>query len=435
MKLLFRTIFFIVFISSFQQIHAQSRCGTSQYIKNELSQNILLQRQYDAINNQIYADAKTIATQSSFNHAKATTMKVRYVPVVIHILYDTIIHDISDAQALSQIKILNDDYLAMNANLWKTQSVFTNRIGVSGIQFYIANKAPNGVDTVAIIHKHTSTKTFPTNNLCKHNSSNGDDAWDTKKYFNIWVVRLNDPNILGFSSLPGTTLALSGNDGTVINCNNFGLSGLANSPYHLGRTATHEIGHFFGLQHTFEYGCAAEGDSIKDTPPVLDYNSGCSKGANSCHNDSPDEIDMIENYMDYSDDDCMTMFSKGQVAVFQSVLHNFRDSLGYDSTITFTTNIGMSDEFSNLNNTLNIYPNPCADKLLINNYQSRTFGIVNTIEITDILGRVLNKISIPKVQDQYATFNIEVNELPSGIYFIKATDVNGITLNSKFVKQ
>ncbi|MFM2225174.1 MAG: hypothetical protein RJA07_1376 [Bacteroidota bacterium] len=428
MKLFFTSILFTALICSFYQIHAQSKCATSQYIANELNQNSLLLRQYDSITKKIYADAKTIATQSSFNHAKSTTMKVRYVPVVVHILYDTIIHDISNAQVLSQIKVLNDDYLAMNANLWKTQSVFTNRIGISGIQFYIANKAPNGADTFAIIHKHTAASSFAANNLCKHNSSNGDNAWDTKKYFNIWVVILNDPSILGYSSLPGTSLALGGNDGTVINHLYFGLSGIANAPFNLGRTGTHETGHFFGLQHTFEYGCNAEGDSIKDTPPVLSYNIGCSKGANSCHNDSPDEIDMVENYMDYSDDGCMTMFSQGQVAVFQSVLHNYRDSLGYDSTITFTTNIGINDESNSLNNKLSIYPNPAKEWLMIND----KWLVVNTIEITDVLGRIQN-IIVEKINTN--DLRLMTERLPSGIYFIKAIDTNGNILNSKFVKE
>jgi hypothetical protein len=324
----------------------------------------------------------------------------------------------------SQLKVLNDDFLAMNANLYQTQPDFVNRIGVSAIQFYIADKAPDGSDTIAIIHKKTSVKSFPFNNNVKHNSTQGDSAWNTNKYLNIWVCAQTNPNILGYSSFPGTALMYGGNDGTVVNINNFGLSGHQNAPYHLGRTLTHELGHYMGLYHTFEFGCMAEGDSIKDTPPVLSSHAGCDKGSNTCSTDSPNEIDMVENFMDYSDDGCMTMFSVGQVGIMNSVLKNVRDSLGFDSTITFTTQIGI-EATSFTNEKIEIFPNPTKDILKL-----ETDFTILKFEIYNSLGQ-----QILSNDNQPNQSSIVVEKLPNGNYFLKLFKENNQYLIKSFQKQ
>ncbi|MEN9522922.1 MAG: hypothetical protein RL065_1299, partial [Bacteroidota bacterium] len=376
-----------------------------------------------SVNKKYFADANRIKNHP-FHSAKSITTKVRFVPVVFHILYDTISNDIPDQRVYSQLKVLNDDFLAMNANLYQTQQNFVSKIGVAAVQFYVANKAPNGADTLAIIHKHTSVKKFPFNNDVKHNSTNGDDAWNTDKYLNIWICIQSNSSILGYSSFPGTGLMNNGNDGTVVNMDNFGLSGNQNAPYDLGRTLTHELGHYLGLYHTFEFGCTDDGDSIKDTPPVLTSHSGCDKGTNTCSNDTPDEIDMVENFMDYSDDNCMTMFSMGQVAVMNSVLKNIRDSLGYDSVVTFTTQIGI--ENATTEKSINqIYPNPTSEILMINSNDK-----IIRAEIFNAMGQLM-KSDVFKIDNS----SIHVELIPSGNYLLKVLFENGNFETYRFQKK
>jgi hypothetical protein len=238
------------------------------------------------------------------------------IPVVVHVLYNTATQNISDAQILSQIAVLNADFSKTNADWSSTPGVFQPLVANVDIQFCMAQRTPTNTATTGIVRKSTTTTSFSSNDAVKFTSQGGDDAWPTGSYLNLWVCPLGG-GLLGYAQFPGGAVAT---DGVVINYTAFGNSGTAAAPYNKGRTGTHEVGHWLNLNHIWgDDGTACTGtDNVGDTPNQGSENYGtpayphvsCSNGPNG---------DLFMNYMDYTDDVAMFMFTTGQKTRMQAL--------------------------------------------------------------------------------------------------------------------
>lgn len=224
--------------------------------------------------------------------------------------------NISDQRILSQIAALNLDFLRKNADAVNTPSVF--KVSGGQIQFCLASVDPNGNATNGIT-RYPTNQDFDNNEIAIKRASH----WDPKRYMNVWVA----PNIdgLGYAYLPTpNSLPSTDEDGVVILTEAFGgpNSG-ATAPFNLGRSLTHEAGHYLGLDHIWGDGCQVD-DGISDTPNQEQENYDCpSHPSPSCNNQG----DMFMDYMDYVDDDCMNAFSTGQVTYMRSILGSSRAQL------------------------------------------------------------------------------------------------------------
>jgi PKD repeat protein len=255
------------------------------------------------------------------------------IPVVFHIVYNTAAQMVTTAQCMTQLSRLNLDFRLLNADSASIRSIFLGDKADAQIEFCLAVRDPNNQPTTGIIYKQTTATSFSTNDNVKHNNTNGDDIWDRNKYLNIWVCNLSN-GTLGYAQFPGGAAAT---DGVVITWDAFGDGGSAVAPYNKGRTATHEIGHWLGLLHTFQGGCtgmtvntcSTAGDKCCDTPPVTAANFGCPAATtNTCAESySGNRPDMWENYMDYTDDACMYMFSNNQKSIMLATINGNRASL------------------------------------------------------------------------------------------------------------
>jgi len=234
------------------------------------------------------------------------------IPVVFHLLYDVNIKNISDAQILSQLDVLNEDFRLANSNFeTMTPEVFKPLAADIGIEFCLAKTDPQGNPTTGINRRQSPVSTFSNDdNKMKYANQGGIDAWPSDRYLNIWICDLQSP-VLGFAQFPGGPAS---SDGVVLHYKVVGRAPA--NPYitqnNLGRTASHEVGHWLGLYHIWgeAEGCT-DTDEVDDTPPQNKANFGCpSFPAISCNN-GPNG-DMFVNYMDYTDDACHTMFTHGQ---------------------------------------------------------------------------------------------------------------------------
>lgn len=253
------------------------------------------------------------------------------IPVVVHVVHRNAAENLSDAQIQSQIAILNADYRATNADKASTPAAFQSLIGDARITFKLATTDPSGNPTDGITRTSTSNTSFnsDTDNV-KSAASGGADAWPADKYLNMWVCgnlrTSSGQSLLGYAQFPGGPAAT---DGVVILHSAFGNTGTAAAPFNLGRTATHEVGHWLNLRHIWGddgTGCAGS-DFVADTPNQGGPNYGvptfphvsCSNGPNG---------DLFMNYMDYTDDAAMFMFTVGQVDRMQAALDGPRSSIG-----------------------------------------------------------------------------------------------------------
>jgi hypothetical protein len=337
------------------------------------------------------------------------------IPVVIHIVYTTSTpaSNISDAQALAQIKTLNEDYSYTNADGAQTPSAFKSLAANTGIQFCMAKVDPNGQPTTGIVRKSTTVKVFGTDDKVKSASSGGDNAWDTKKYLNIWTCDLGT-QILGYGEFP--TGSQTNTYGLVCHYNTFGEGGATFPPYNLGRTSTHEIGHCFNLKHIWgdEPACAAD-DDVSDTPmqKAEHYNKpSYPETVERCNSSDPSS--MFMNYMDYTDDDHMNMFTKGQSTRMNAVL-----SSGPYSTLKTSTACGSSigvSETSALDNSLYIYPNPASK------YVDVEFALTDnnsgSIEVYNAVGQKMFSEDLDKMNAGYKKYSLDVTSFANGLYFI-----------------
>ena len=277
-------------------------CGSMDVLKAQLAADPSYASRLQAIDKQ----AAAYTLRRSSQQQRTTSAIIVTIPVVVHVLYNTSAQNISDAQVQSQIDVLNSDYHKLNADRSKVPSAFSGLIADAGVQFVLAKRDPNGLATTGVIHKSTSATSFDTSDKMKFSSQGGDDAWPATAYLNLWVCNLGG-GLLGYAQFPGGAAAT---DGVAILYSSFGSGGSAVSPYNLGRTATHEVGHWLNLRHI--WGDANCGDDmVSDTPTQQTSNFGCPVFPHvTCSNGS--NGDMFMNYMDYVDDACMQMFSSGQ---------------------------------------------------------------------------------------------------------------------------
>jgi Pregnancy-associated plasma protein-A len=245
---------------------------------------------------------------------EAQRADVASVPVVVHVVYNTPEENVSDAQIQSQIDVLNRDFRKLNPDVASVPAVWQPLAADCRIEFKLAQ----------VTRTPTTRTSFTGDDAVKSAATGGADAIDTSRYLNLWVCKLSG-GLLGYAQFPGGPPQT---DGVVITHTGFGTVGTATAPFHLGRTATHEIGHFFDLFHIWGddgSGCSGS-DQVDDTPNQGGANTGmpvfpklsCSNGPNG---------DMFVNYMDYTDDAGMVMFTLGQLARMEACLAGPRSSL------------------------------------------------------------------------------------------------------------
>eukprot|EP01090_Pellita_catalonica_P007303 TRINITY_DN178_c0_g2_i1.p1 TRINITY_DN178_c0_g2~~TRINITY_DN178_c0_g2_i1.p1 ORF type:complete len:899 (+),score=171.25 TRINITY_DN178_c0_g2_i1:5299-7995(+) len=264
------------------------------------------------------------------------------IPVVVHVIYNNSQENISVAQIQSQMDVLNEDFRRTNSdktNKW-SQAADTE------IEFYLAQVDPNGNPTNGITRKSSTRTSWGTNDAMKKSSQGGVDPWDTSEYLNMWVCNIGG-GILGYAQFPGGSAST---DGVVMSPQYFGSSDKGSgfylsAPFDKGRTTTHEVGHFLNLRHIWGDGGCGVDDFVSDTPESDAANYGCSTGHTSCGSE-----DMVENYMDYSDDSCMNLYTLGQKNRMRAVLESggvrrslaLSDKTGGSTSCTATVPTGVT---------------------------------------------------------------------------------------------
>lgn len=242
----------------------------------------------------------------------AVTIKI---PVVFHIVYKTAAQNISDARIMEQIDILNEDFRRLNADTTDTPDEFGAVAADCNVEFCLAIIDPDGNPTSGILRIETDVTSFGFDEGIKFTAEGGSDAWPADEYLNFWSGNIGD-FLLGYAQFPGGPAAT---DGVVIHFQHVGLEP-AGYPYHLGRTATHEVGHWLNLYHIWgdDSGCAGS-DLCGDTPNQRVETYGCPSfpETDMCSPDFPGF--MFQNYMDYTDDACMNIFTQDQKDRIQSL--------------------------------------------------------------------------------------------------------------------
>jgi len=285
---------------------AQERsCATMNHLEQQKELDPTLQSRMDALES--FTQLKVLSNKSS-----KVVNEIITIPVVVHVIYNTNSQNISDAQIQSQITVLTEDFRRNNADADNTWSQAAD----TQIEFALATIDPNGNATTGITRTFSSTTAWEANDSMKFSSNGGTSAWDSSEYLNMWVCPL-ESGLLGYAQFPGGSAST---DGVVIAPQYFGSSDYSNnfylsSPFDKGRTTTHEVGHFLNLRHIWGDGGCGVDDFVSDTPTSDASNGGCVESHTSCGT-----LDMVQNYMDYSDDSCMNLFTAGQTTRMRTVL-------------------------------------------------------------------------------------------------------------------
>jgi hypothetical protein len=400
---------------SFGQLRAQRACLSADYLKNQLQVDPSLAGEMSRIENFI----QNHIAASANSRIEGVTIKI---PVVVHILYHVPGENISDETVFSQIDMLNKCFRRTHPDSARTPAVFKPIAADCEIEFQLATSDPLRRRTTGISHKYTPLTYWQADDLMKSSAQMGDDPWDAKSYLNIWVCNMR--KVAGYASLPGGPAA---KDGVVIDFNVFGTN--TKPGYEMGKTAVHEVGHWLGLRHI--WGDAECGDDlVADTPPQSDYSIGCPTGIHTSCNNGPNG-DMYSNYMDYTSDACVNLFTEGQKTRMRAY---FAAGAARNSLLTSTGLSAPLIEEAPLPDEAprwlapRIYPNPAGNELVLDvAYDIRWLG--KLMIVVNATGQRIMQFTInSKIQ------KINIAQLRPGLYFISSKKEDGSYIKQKFIK-
>lgn len=346
------------------------------------------------------------------------------IPVVVHVVYRTTAENISTSQVLTQIDVLNQDFQALNPDISQVPPAFQPYVANSQITFCLASRDPSGNSTSGITRTKTKKVSFRTNDDVKFTSKGGENAWPSDRYLNIWVCNLSR-GLLGYAQFPGGP---SASDGIVVSYRAFGTIGTATYPFDKGRTATHEIGHWLNLRHIWgdDGGSCSGSDLVDDTPNQGAENYRCPAFPHiSCAN-GPNG-DMFMDYMDYTDDRCMFMFSIGQSGRMNAVLNGIRSTILTSNGCVPVNAPILTDKLNNNTDAREFqlkqnYPNPFNPATVIN-YSIKENGLVQ-LKIYSINGEEVAVLVNNYLQPGSYSVNFDGSNLSSGVYIYELSSGN-----------
>ena len=276
---------------------ARRHCASQEVLEEQLAADPTLAIRMNEI--EVFTQNRISKPNSNFRLVNGKIV----IPVVVNVLYRTSTENISDAQIQSQIDVLNKDFTATNPDFASVPAEWSGIKANIDITF----------ELVKINRKATTKTSWGTRDAMKSTKKGGLDPTTPTTTLNLWACTIGG-GILGYAQFPGGSTAT---DGVVIDSKYFGLSGAASAPYNLGRTGTHEVGHWMNLRHI--WGDASCGnDLVADTPvaKTANYGTPTYPYVSTC---LPAHNEMTMNYMDYTDDDGMYMFTNGQKSRMSSI--------------------------------------------------------------------------------------------------------------------
>jgi hypothetical protein len=356
MKHLILTLSMLVFCCYFsfgQKLY--NKCSQTEHTKNLIKQRPGYAQQLHDAEYQIQRWILNNLAQRGSNRSTQDT-----ICVVVHVVYNTSQQNISDAQVRSQIDVMNQDFSRENPDTVNTPLAFQPVAGSLPYHFQLARQDPSGNPTNGIDRRHTTVTSFIDDDKVKAYSTGGLGAWDVTKYLNLWVCPLGG-GLLGYGEFPTGTPSIT--FGLAVDYRAFGTIGTVLSPSNKGRTTTHEVSHCFNLYHIWgdDGGACTGSDLINDTPNQADATYGCPAFPhNDACNTTANGI-MFMNYMDYSDDRCMNMFTQQQVVRMNAAINNFYpgivNSIGLTPGIA-TLDVGVLEIENPTGNTCNSQVTP-----------------------------------------------------------------------------
>jgi hypothetical protein len=389
---------------------AQDVCRSTDYREQQLRLHPGLASSLAAIEQFTQRQLQPSHVAVTGENVFVTTLSQITVPVVVHVIYNTPAQNISDAQIQSEIAVLNRDYQKHNPDTAEIPSYYSGLAADCGFRFVLATIDTNGNTTTGIVRVRTNVTAFSINDAMKSTATGGDDPWDRDHYLNVYVCNL-ESGVLGYSSLVGGARET---DGVVVLYTAFGTNGTATAPFNLGRTCTHEVGHWLNMIHTWgDDSCG--NDQVADTPPQQAADYGDPSGIILSCNNGP-YGNMYMNYMDFTNDIGMHMFTYGQMARMRTLF----DSGGFRRPLLYSPAALAADTMTSLGATLaaggqpELYPNPAMGMVTVNLTDPAEIG-----GLLEVYNQVGERVMAIRVTQQ--NFQLNVSSFAGGVYFIRVT--------------